>query len=310
MRNLVIALQGMVMGIVETIPGVSGSTMALIMGIYDNFVDLLHGFSDVGKEIAYFVVGKSTIGGIKGKFLEVNWKFGTPLLLGMALGIVVFSHIMSYLLENHTAYTLAFFFGLVMASVFVPLKQLEKITFMEYGLVFLSSLVFFVILGLSPAELSGRPGLLRLFVGGFVGICSMILPGISGSFVLLLFGVYNYVISSVKDITSFNFEIYQIIDLFVVALGILFGFAIFVRILKKALKTHRSIIMAGLSGLMIASLRVLWPFVTVQFDETGHVVTQKVLPAVLGTNNAIVIIVIALVTFSLTLGMQVRLKKS
>lgn len=298
-------LQGMVMGIVEVIPGVSGSTLALIMGIYDKFINFLHQISDLIKVILKVLLGRSHLKDIFKTFHSIDYKFGGLLIAGMLLGIGGFSHIMSYLLEHHPIYTSAFFFGLILASVRVPFFQIKKIT-PEVWLTFIfSSVLFFFILGLNPAASVSSPSLFRIFIAGFFAICAMVLPGVSGSFVLLLFGMYDYIIEHVKNVTKLSATPQEILNLSVLALGIVLGFAIFVRVLKYGLKKYPSYLMAFLAGLMVASLRILWPFMEYSSVHGYHV---KLSPLDVHPTEAFTIILIIFVTTSAVLFINEKTK--
>lgn len=260
MQNIKTIIQGSVMGIVETIPGVSASTLALIMGIYDQFVDVLHEVSEVMKTSLLWLGRRRTFSDVRAALAAIQWRFGILLFLGMLLGVGVFSHVMSFSLENFPAYTFAFFFGLILASLPVPWQRLESVGRREIAIALGTAALFFLFLGLKPAALAGAPPLWLVFVGGAIGICAMVLPGVSGSFVLLLMGLYDYVIGAVKNFTRLDVSQAELASLFVLALGVLVGFATFVRALKIWLERYPAFIMSFLVGLMLGSLRVLWPY--------------------------------------------------
>lgn len=260
MQNLKTILQGVVMGITETIPGVSASTLALIMGIYDQFVHVLHQLSEVLKTALLWLGRRKSFAELRHALRDIHWRFGILLFLGMLLGVGVFSHVMSYSLDNFPAYTYAFFFGLILASLPVPWQRLEKVGRREVAVMLITAVAFFLFLGLNPVEHPGVPPLWLVFVGGAIGICAMVLPGISGSFVLLLLGLYDYVIHAVKNATRLDISGPDLLHLVVLALGVLVGFATFVRLLKKWLERHPAPLMSFLVGLMLGSLRILWPY--------------------------------------------------
>lgn len=306
--NLTTLGQGIIMGIVEVIPGVSGSTLALIMGIYDKFIDFLHQLSDLIKMAIKVITGKVSFSDLLSFLKRINYKFGGFLILGMLIGIGVFSHIMSYLLEHHPIYTNAFFFGLILASVRVPFFQIKKKTANVWTTFILSSLLFFFVLGLNPATRTTAPSLLFTFMAGFFAICAMVLPGVSGSFVLLLFGMYDYIIGLVKKLTEFNLHGSEIITLVTLGLGIIMGFAIFVRVIKYALQKFPSYLMAFLAGLMVASLRVLWPFMILSGEHGEHV--TKVSPLEFPLNQTFTILTIIFVTSSIVLVLNEKMSKT
>lgn len=288
-------IQGSIMGIVETIPGVSGSTLALIMGIYDRFIGVLHDVSNVFKEITKFIIGKSSTKSIITKIKNIDLKFAFYLFTGMSLGIGVFSHVMTFLMDHHPNYTFAFFFGLVLASVRVPYSQIKDKDTKAFILIGVSFIVSFYLLGFKPQTVTTNPSYLLLFFGGALAICSMILPGISGSFVLLLLGLYDYVLLAVKDLTFLNGTPAQLVNLIILGAGVTLGFGFFVRLLKKGLDTNRSEIMAILIGLMIASLRTLWPFISQTHVESIGM-HAKIMPWEQPLSETILVLFIILIT--------------
>ena len=155
---------------------------------------------------------------------------------------------------------ITFFFGLVLCSIAVPWAKIEKKGFREVALVLFSALVFFFLFSLKPYEFATLPHPLYFFVGGILGICAMILPGISGSLIFLMMGIYEFIMSHVSNLTRLNIVPIELLNLLLVSLGIILGFSVFVRFLKKGLSSYPSIIFAILTGIIIASLRVLWPY--------------------------------------------------
>lgn len=281
--------RGIVMGIAEIIPGVSGSTLALLMGIYDDFINFLSGISDFLKEVIKFILFKSSVKDVKSYFFKIKFQFGIPLVFGMAFSLALFSNVITHLLEEYTAYVFAFLFGLVLASIAIPWKEMKSKTIKEFSVMGVTFVIFFIILGLKPIE-SASNNPLFLFVSGALAICAMVLPGISGSFILLMLGVYSYVVGLVKDLTRLSISAEGLLNLTLVALGIVVGFSIFVKILKKGLEKYPSIIMAFLIGIMIASLRVLWPFIDVEKSTPSS--TIKLLPWEVPANQILASLVI------------------
>ena len=276
--RIITVLQGMVMGIAEIIPGVSGSTLALVMGIYDNFIEFLSEISDFFKSCIKFISRKESFSEVKKDFLSIRWNFGIFLIVGMGVSIVLFSHIISGLIEEHPQYIFAFFFGLVIASITIPWNEMKIKGFREFATIAITFVIFFVVLGLKPAIVE-NPSPLFLFFAGAVAICAMVLPGISGSFVMLLLGVYDYVIGLIKDFTKLSIDLNKVVALLSVVAGIVLGFSVFVKFLKLGLKKYPSEIMAFLIGIMLASLRVLWPFMDVSTLGTEQTEPlPKVLP--------------------------------
>jgi putative membrane protein len=260
MKNIVVLLKGFVMGISEVIPGVSGSTLALVMGIYKKFISFLYQISNVVKEIVKLLIFKSNFEKLKLVLKKVNIKFGIFLFLGMGLAIASLSNVLGYLLEEYREYVLAFFFGLVLASVMVPWGAIEKKTYKEILIVVVSLVIFLFVLSINPYTMTQVPHPLYFFFGGAVAICAMVLPGVSGSFVFLMLGIYEFIVQHIRNFTRLESTTSEIVNLVFLAFGILFGFTIFVRILRYGLKNHSSKIFAILTGIILASTKVLWPY--------------------------------------------------
>ncbi len=268
--NVLLFFKGFLMGIAEIIPGVSGSTLALIVGIYEDFISLLYGISNSVKEVFKFLIFQTTFEKVVEVFKKIDFKFAVILFLGMFSAILLLSNVVSTLLDSSGEYVMAFFFGLVLASVVIPWGRIKKKSFREVAIVLLVAVAFFLILrpqDFSEMSNSDAPSLLYFFFGGALGVCAMVLPGVSGSFVFLMIGIYRYIVDYISNLTRLEFDSFEIFALVAVALGIFFGFTFFVRLLKYGLKNHSSIIFAFLTGLMLASLRVIWPYYdVVSFD--------------------------------------------
>lgn len=264
-------LQGVVMGIAEVIPGVSGSTLALIMNIYDDFIDFLHSISVFIKSCIKFIFRQSKSKQVIEDFKNIQLNFGVPLLLGMCLSFAAFASVISYLFDEYPSYILAFFFGLVIASVAIPLNRMKQKGILELGIALISFGSFFYLFGLNPLEFSNDPNLVFVFFSGMLAMSAMVLPGVSGSFILLLLGLYQYTIDSVKLLLEFNISTERLIRLVLIGLGVLSGFIIFIKFVKILLKNYESQLMALLIGLMLASARILWPFIdtTEKFEDVN-----------------------------------------
>jgi putative membrane protein len=259
-NGILLFFKGFLMGIAEIVPGVSGSTLALIVGIYRDFISLLYQISNVVKEFVSLLLFKSDFQKFTKVFKKINFRFAIILFLGMLSAILLFSNVIDYLLIEHRNYVMAFFFGLVLASITIPWGEIKKKTGKEISIVIVTTILFFLILSIRPQVFAEAPHPLYFFLGGALGICAMVLPGVSGSFIFLMLGLYEYIVTFISNLTKLEVSYSEIIRLVSLALGIFFGFTIFVRVLKYGLKKHSSIIFAFLTGLMIASLRVLWPF--------------------------------------------------
>lgn len=239
-------LKGFVMGIVDIIPGISGGTMALILGIYEKIISELKKINF--KNLKRIFSKKKDKGGEK-----IDFWFLVLLFLGIITAMISLASLIHYLLENHSSYLYGFFFGLIVASIFIILPkkfyQDPKFLLMIPGFI-----IAWLIASAEP--LSTANSYLNIFLSGAIAICAMILPGISGSFVLLILGKYEFMISALKNPLASENLIYIIIF----ATGCLIGLLSFVRFLSYALKKHYTITLAILVGFMAGSLKKIWPF--------------------------------------------------
>jgi putative membrane protein len=298
-------IKGIFMGIAEIIPGVSSSTIALILNIYTKFIDFLHQLQIFASAVIKFLIRQKDIKTLKKDFLKINFKFGIPLGIGMISAVLAFSHIISYTFDEYPTYTFAFFFGLILASIYFPLIQIKKTSFKVFLVSLITLVVFLLILGIKPNDIDNQPSYTYLFFGGSIAICGMVLPGISGSFILLLLGLYDYILEIIKNITSFNVTFDEIRNLIIFSLGIITGFTLFIRLLKYLLKNYNSETMAFLVGLMLASLRVLWPFLDKSTANKPEYM-QKVLPWEMSSNiESFILFAIIIITAAITLSVGI-----
>lgn len=238
--------QGLLMGGADVIPGVSGGTMALIVGIYER---LLHAVSGVFGAVTALLRGD--VRGARASFTEVEWRFLLPLGIGILSAIVAGSRIILPLMERYPEGARGLFFGLVAASIAIPWMRIERPGTREYLLVPVAAVAAFVLVGLPPTEIDD-PSLVRVFLSAAVAICAMILPGVSGSFLLAVLGMYTATLGALHD-----FDVAYIV---VFAAGAAVGLGIFSKFLEWLLERHHDVTMAALVGLMAGSLRALWPW--------------------------------------------------
>ena len=236
-------LRGMLMGAADIVPGVSGGTIAFITGIYDNLLGSIRAF-----DLAF--LGRLFKVDIKGAWQHVNGGFLLALLAGIATSILSLARLISWVLQNHPVPLWAFFFGLILASALVLLQQVEKWSFPRV-LCLLAGVAVALFIALSPM-LALDVGLAGVFLSGFLAICAMILPGISGSFILVLLGMYATVLSAVKTL--------DLMFLGVFAVGAAAGLMCFSRLLHWLLQRFHQATMALLTGFLFGSLAVVWPW--------------------------------------------------
>jgi putative membrane protein len=242
-------LRGVLIGIAEVIPGVSGGTLALITGIYSrllNNIDLL--FKSLRNITNPKIMARNLI--------ALEWKFLIPVFIGMAIALITTASFMEGLLESNPIELRAVFAGLVAAGIYIPYKMSVKVNgdnwgLRDYLLALIGALAAFFLTGLPQGEVS-NPGPILIFFSAAIAICALVLPGISGSFLLLTIGMYSATIGALND--------RDLQYLLIFALGALLGLASFVSLLKYLLSQRARPTLVLLAGLMLGSLRALWPW--------------------------------------------------
>ena len=238
--------RGFLMGAADVVPGVSGGTIALVLGIYRKLVDTVRsGARSLG------VLLKGDLTGFWRRFTGIDWLFLVPLLFGVGIAIVSLASVIETQLHDNPEEMAGLFFGLVAASVVVGVGLLTRRTNEHLVIVVLVGVATFFLLGYQSGPVADPSP--AVFVGaGALAICAMILPGISGSFILLMIGMYAAVLGAVHD--------RELTDLALVAVGAVIGLAGFASLLGWILERQFNRVMAALIGLMLGSLRVLWPW--------------------------------------------------
>ncbi|MCH7901065.1 MAG: DUF368 domain-containing protein [Acidobacteria bacterium] len=238
---------GFLMGTADLVPGVSGGTIALVLGIYQQLVSSIRqGSSALGSMI------KADVAGFKGHLSKVEWRFLVPLLGGIALAIVLLASFLERQLEERPVVIAGLFLGLVLGSIGIAWRLLRQATWRHFVIAAIVGLVLFVALGFGEGQVRGDPSALAFFGAGILAICAMILPGISGSLILLMLGMYAPVLGAVTD-REFG-------TIIVFALGAVVGLALFSQLLYWLLEHHHDNVLAALIGLMAGSARILWPW--------------------------------------------------
>ena len=268
-----IFIRGFFMGSADTIPGVSGGTIALITGIYER---LIHAISSIKFGFIRPLL-KLDFKGFKNKLLEeIDFELFIPLILGIGIAILTLSKVITYLLEYHTAYTFSFFLGLILASAYILYTKLDEINIKLIILTVIGIVLSYIFVGLNP--IAANHSLIVLFFSGLIAICAMILPGISGSFLLLLLGQYEYMLNSLNSL--------NITEIVVFIAGALIGILGFSKILNYLLENYESATMAFLIGIMVGTLRL--PINQVTSNLTGSWLVCLIL-AVIGVVLIIVL---------------------
>ena len=240
---LSILARGFAMGSADVVPGVSGGTMAFILGIYETLLDAI---ASVNAQFVRRLVRFQ----LSAAFAEFPWRFLLALGTGILLAILTMAHFLSVALEHFPTYVWGFFFGLVLASVFVVRRRVRCWTAGAVATLALFAVLMFLLVGAVPADTPDSP--LYLLLSGALASCAMILPGISGAFILVLLGKYEFVLQAVVTRDFFTLAL--------IAAGAVVGILLFSRVLRWLLHRYHDLTIAALMGLMLGSLRKIWPW--------------------------------------------------
>lgn len=261
MRSLkdyaIISLKGLAMGAADVVPGVSGGTIALIAGIYEELINTLTSLN-VG------VIQTLRKEGFAAAFNAINGKFLVSLILGIAISILSLAKIFNYLIQHEPVLVWAFFFGLILASVWLIGSRVSDWDLGKSLALIIGAVISFLITVISPAQ--GPDTMWYLFLSGVLAFVAMILPGISGSFILLLLGAYHLILGKVSTILDalkamdFTIILTNGIDLGIFAIGGVVGLLSFSRILKWMFEKYQNRTLALLTGFLIGSLNKVWPW--------------------------------------------------
>ena len=231
------------MGSADIVPGVSGGTIALITGIYGHLIE------SISKIKFGFVkpLIKGDFNGFLTEFFdEIDFKFFIPLILGIGVAFLTLAKVVTYCMDVYTAWTYSFFLGLIIASAVILFKKIDKINIKHFIFAVIGLILTYVFVSLNP--IAANHSLPILFASGMIAICAMILPGISGSFLLLLLGQYEYMLNALHQL---HFS-----EIIVFIVGAVIGILGFSKILNYLLKNYEEFTMAFLIGVMIGSLKV------------------------------------------------------
>ena len=238
-----IAIVGLVMGAAEVVPGVSGGTIAFISGIYERLINSIRQFTPL-------MALQLKKNGVQSTWQRIDATFLLVLFAGMGVSILMFANAVSYLLLNESIAIWSFFFGLVVVSTLVISREITSFN-IRIGLGICFGLVIGVLVTqIVPITLEPTP--LMLFVGGSVAVCAWILPGLSGSFILLLLGLYGFVIDAIKSLDVSNLAF--------LAAGAVVGLVSFSQLLSRLYALFKNETLAVLMGFMLGSLAILWPW--------------------------------------------------
>ena len=244
---LVLILKGICMGVADIIPGVSGGTMAFITGIYDNLIDSIRSFN--GKFIKSLFKFDLT-----GAIAEAHLKFLIPLLFGIVVAMVSMARVIHTLLGTHPVQVWSLFFGLIAASILVVGKRVGEFSAKNVLSGVFGAVFSYFLVGLIPVTTPDT--LWFVFLCASISICAMILPGISGAFILLLLGKYEFITGAIRNPTTL--ENGAILMAFVC--GCAFGISLFSRVLHFLLEKHHALTVSLLTGFMAGAMRKIWPW--------------------------------------------------
>lgn len=283
-----ITLKGMAMGAADVVPGVSGGTIAFISGIYEELITSIN-------NINLSLISLLRKDGIKAVWNKVNGNFLASLFLGILISVLSLAKFLSWLLENEPILLWSFFFGLVVASIFMVAKEITRWTLGSI-LVFIAGTALAYFITELPVN-DNVDSLPFLFLSGALAICAMILPGISGAFILVLLGSYKTILDAVHE--------RDIKIILTVGVGAIFGLLSFARLLKWMFNHYKNITLALLTGFILGSLNKIWPWKKVietkTFGDKIIVVDDiNVLPGAFeGDSKLMLAIILAMLGFSL-----------
>jgi len=246
--------RGALMGSAEVVPGVSGGTLALIVGIYQTLINSIADLVLSVRQLVGLAPGKASTKTAVSTFKSLPWRLLIPVAIGMGAAVILGAKLIEPLLDEQPIAMKALFFGLVIAGTYVPAHMVTKVggwspSFVLLGLI--SAVFVFFLTGLPQGNMAD-PSLIVVFFSALIAICALVLPGVSGSFLLLTVGMYDPTIAAVND-RNFTY-------LIVFALGAILGLAIFVSLLKWLLENRARVTLVIITGLMLGSLRALWPW--------------------------------------------------
>lgn len=248
-------LKGMAMGAADVVPGVSGGTIAFITNIYQELLDSISSFSRLENYKLLFKAGPVAF------FRRVNGIFLLVLFAGVFTSIFSLAKVISYLLENEPELIWSFFFGLILISCYLIARQVGKWDAQAVVALLLGGIIAYGVTVSTPAAI--EPSYWKVFAAGAVAICAMILPGISGSFILLILGLYGHIIGAIKNL--------EVLTLLVFTAGTGIGLLSFSRILSWFYANYRKVTLALLTGFLVGSLNAVWPWKQViAFRENSH----------------------------------------
>ena len=305
---LVITFKGIAMGAADVVPGVSGGTIAFISGIYE---ELLESIDKVN--LGVFKVWKKE--GFKKAWNSINGNFLLALFSGIAISILSLAKLIKWLLHHEPVLLWSFFFGLVLASILYIAKQIKGWSIKIILAIAITSVLSFYITLAEPFASPDSP--FYLLFCGFIAIIAMILPGVSGAFILLILGAYQTAIDTINNlrdgILTGNMELFKdaFLKFILLAVGAIIGLKVFSKALNWMFKHHKNLTLAILTGFMIGSLNKIWPWKEVlktRVNSEGEIVTlldKSILPSsYIGDNEMVMALVFMVIGFAAILLLE------
>ena len=305
---LLITFKGIAMGAADVVPGVSGGTIAFISGIYE---ELIESIDNLG--FGVFKLWKKQ--GFKTAWKSVNGTFLLALFFGIGMSIVSLAKLIKWLLHNEPILLWSFFFGLVLASILYIGKQIKNWSLKIILAIIITSILSYFITLAEP--FASPDSSMYLLFCGFIAIIAMILPGVSGAFILLILGAYETAINTVNNliegVTTGNFELLKdaLLKFFLLGVGAIIGLKVFSKVLNWMFKHQKNLTLAILTGFMIGSLNKIWPWKKVlksRINSEGLEVTvldESILPtSYIGDNQIVMALVMIIIGFATILILE------
>lgn len=287
-QSLIDVVRGALIGIVEIVPGVSGGTVALIVGLYETLIESAgHVVRGVVKLLVDLPRGRGPGAGLE-ELRSARWSVLVPVGIGMVTAVVLGARAIAPLLEEHPVPTRAFFAGLIIVSLVVPIRMVGgRWSVAEVGTAGVAAVVAFLLTSLPPSRVDD-PSLWIVVGAAAVAICALVLPGLSGSFLLLAMGLYAPTLDAVNDRDLAYLGAFMI--------GAILGLGSFVEVLRYLLRTHWRLTLAAMTGVMVGALRALWPWQ----DDDG---------ALLGASGSLAPVVVAFLVGAALVGALLLLER-
>lgn len=241
--RLILFLKGMAMGISDLIPGISGGTIALLLGIYKEFISSL---KSINLSTLVLLIKLN----FKKLNEQLNLKFIFPVFIGILISIFIFSKLITYMISNHKILLLSFFYGLILFSSIRLIRNSSPKSIYDFLYIVFGFIIGFLIMFIEP--LSTSHSFFSIFFSGFIAISAMLLPGISGSYILLILGKYKFMLESISSLNFANISIFS--------LGAILGILSFSKIIHWLIINYYRVTIFFLSGLMLGTLNKVWPW--------------------------------------------------